>query len=392
MAQIAKRLWDKAGKKKIPLTGSFELLPTCNFTCKMCYVRKTQKEVNESGGLLSADYWLQIADDAMELGLLFPLLTGGEPLLREDFREIMSGMLDRGLQVSINSNGSLVDESMAKWLGHHKPVRMNITLYGSGEDSYQRLCGNGEAYEKVCRGVELLKQYQVPVKFNASITRYNVQDLEAMIQYAKSVDSPIEIASYMFPPVRRDLSMIGKNDRLTPEEAALVKVKADYLQNDTKWFYSQIMRYQCFVPVTDEMLQKQSSSEGNEISCRAGRCAFWVDWKGNIGNCGMYYAAGKNLRNCSFKEAWDYIVEQTNQIRYSPVCTNCPNFFLCHACIAMVHNECGDVNGRPEYLCRMNQAAAGYYQEFAKLLKDIPEMSENPGLPEIHECDWEKLI
>ena len=168
MAQIAKRLWDKAGKKKIPLTGSFELLPTCNFTCKMCYVRKTQKEVNESGGLLPADYWLQIADDAMELGFLFPLLTGGEPLLREDFQEIMSGMLDRGLQISINSNGSLVDESMAKWLGHHKPVRMNITLYGAGEDSYQQLCGNGEAYGKVCRGVELLKQYQVPVKFNAS--------------------------------------------------------------------------------------------------------------------------------------------------------------------------------------------------------------------------------
>lgn len=392
MGRITKYLWNKAGKQRIPLTGSFELLPVCNFSCKMCYVRKSQKEVSESGGLLPADYWFQIVDEAMELGLLFPLLTGGEPLLREDFQEILSGMLDRGLQVSINSNGSLINESMAKWLGSHKPVRMNITLYGASEDSYQQLCGNGEAFGKVYRAVKLLKQYQVPVKFNASITRYNIQDLEKIIQYAHSVDCPIEIASYMFPPVRRDPLSVGENDRLTPEEAAWVKVKADYLQKDANWFYSQVMRYRHFVPLTEEMLDKQSSEEGHEINCRAGRCAFWIDWRGNIGNCGMYYAAEKNLKNCSFKDAWEYIVEQTNKVRYSPVCTNCPNFFLCHVCVAMVHNECGNENGRPEYLCRMNQAAAKYYQEFSKLLPEQQKIAADHNLHEIHECNLEKLI
>lgn len=366
VAQIAKRLWDKAAAKRVPLTGAFELLPMCNLSCKMCYVRKSQKEVDAAGGLLAADYWLDLADQAMELGMLFLLLTGGEPFLRQDFQKIFSGLLERGMQVSINTNGTLIDENMARWLGTHRPVRLNLTLYGASSASYEKLCNNGAAYDKMRRAVEWLKKYGVPVKFNASITTYNVQDLEAMINFAKSVDSPIEVASYMFPPVRRDKNMIGDNDRLSPEEAAMVKVKADYLQNSAEWFNGQVARYKRFQMPTEEMLNNQATKDGHEMRCRAGRCAFWIDWQGNIGNCGMYASAVKNLKGKTMKETWKEIVEETNKIKYSPVCTNCPNDWLCHPCIAMVYNECGNINGCPEYICRMNQAAAIYYQEMAR--------------------------
>ena len=368
MAQIVKQLWDKAGRKRIPLTGAFELLPTCNLACKMCYVRKTPREVAEAGGLLPADFWLQVADEAIKEGMLFPLLTGGEPFLRQDFQEIYSGMLERGLQVSINSNGTLIDEAMAKWLGTHRPVRINLTLYGASAEGYQRLCGNGEAFYKVRKAVEYLKKYQVPVKFNTSITPYNVHELEKMMEYAHSVGSPVEVASYMFPPVRRDAKMIGENDRLSPQEAGLAKVKADYLQRDKAWFAGQVERYRHFIPLTEEMLKKQAEGEGREMGCRAGRCAFWVDWQGNMGNCGMYSIFKTSLKEHSFKETWQKIVDETNRIRYSPVCANCPNHWLCHACVAMIYNESGSRDGRPEYICQMTQAAAEYYSIYVQLL------------------------
>lgn len=370
MAQIAKHLWDKAGSQRIPLTGAFELLPTCNLACKMCYVRKTPKEVEEAGGLLPADFFLQVADEAMKMGMLFPLLTGGEPFLRQDFQQIMAGMLERGLQVSINSNGTMIDEDMAKWLGIHRPVRINITLYGASEESYQELCGNGDAFNRVRKAVEWLKKYQVPVKFNTSITRYNVGDLEKIMEYAHSVGSPLEVAPYMFPPVRRDAGMVGHNDRLSPEEAGHVKVKSDYLQNNPDWFLMQAERFRYFVPPTEEMIRKQAKGEGHKMNCRAGRCSFWLDWQGNIGCCGMYSAVHQSLLKYSFEEAWNSIVEETNKVRYSPICGNCPNYRLCHSCIAMVYNECGERNGRPEYLCRMYEAAAKYYREYAKKIKE----------------------
>ena len=127
MVNISKRLWDKAGKERIPLTGTFELLPMCNLSCKMCYVRKSWKEVQEKGGLLSAEYWLKVADEAVEQGLLYLLLTGGEPFMHGEFKKIMRGMLERGVQVSINTNGTLIDDEMAAWL--NETIYMNIFCY-----------------------------------------------------------------------------------------------------------------------------------------------------------------------------------------------------------------------------------------------------------------------
>ena len=391
MGEVSDRLWHKAGKKRVPLTGAFELLPVCNLHCKMCYVRKSMEEVRQQGGLLSGKEWLEYARQAREEGLLYPLLTGGEPFLHADFQEIHSGMLDMGLQVSINSNGTMIDESMAKWLGQHRPVRINLTLYGAGEEAYQNLCGDGDAYNRMRRAVEWLKQYGVPVKFNTSITSENVNDLEEIINYAKSVDSPIQVATYMFPPVRRDAQMIGYNNRLSPEEAALARVKADWLQGDPRWFLGQTERFRQFIPVTGEMLKKQSTRPGLEMRCRAGRCSFWIDWQGNIGNCGMYTSAKFSLKENSFAEGWKQVVDATEKIRYAPMCTNCPNFRICHVCIAMVYNESGNQDGYPEYLCKMNEAAARYYQEFVKKLSEEIRKQEPEILTDSHECDIEEL-
>lgn len=333
-------------------------------------MRKSMAEVNEAGGLLPAEQWLEFARMARDEGMLYPLLTGGEPFLRQDFQEIMAKMQEMGLQVSINSNGTLIDESIARWLGQHSPTRINITLYGASEESYQKLCGDGDAYNRVHRAVDWLKHYRIPVKFSCSVTSENMDDLEEIIGYAKSVNSPIQVATYMFPPIRRNADMIGQNHRLSPEEAALARVKAEWLQNEPKWFQRQAERYQHFVEPTEELLNKLAAGEPREMNCRAGRSSFWIDWQGNIANCGMYPSVRFPLKGCSFAEAWRQVVEETNQVRYSPVCTNCPNYHLCHACIAMVYNECGDCNGRPDYLCRMNQAATKYYKEY---LEKIPE-------------------
>ena len=384
-------LWRKAGEMRLPLTGAFELLPVCNLHCKMCYVRKSMKEVKAMGGLLPTEQWLEFAKQAKDEGMLYPLLTGGEPLLRQDFQEIMAKMQEMGLQVSINSNGTLIDEKLARWMEKHCPTKINITLYGASEESYQNLCGDGDAFCRVHRAVEYLKQYHIPVKFNTSITPENVNDLDTIMAYAQSVDIPIQVATYMFPPVRRNADMVGKNHRLPPEEAALARVKADMLQNDSEWFGMQVARWSKFVPLTNNILQGNAENRNCKMTCRAGRCSFWLDWQGNLGNCGMYSSTKVPVKGRTFAEAWKQVVEETEQVRYSPVCTNCPNFRLCHACIAMVYNECGDIDGRPEYLCRMNQASAHYYQEYAQLLLKDQETVNVSALQESDGCDLEML-
>ena len=352
--------------------AAFELLPVCNLKCRLCYVRKSMAEVNRCGGLRDAEWWLRIAREAGDMGLCYPLLTGGEPFLHPDFYQIMEGMQDMGLQVSINSNGTLITRETARWLGKHRPVRINLTLYGASAETYQNLCGDGGAFFRVQEGVELLKEYGVPVKFNASITPQNVHDMEKIVAYAKEVQSPLQAATYMFPPVRRDCTQVGTNDRLSPEKAALARVRMDYLQAEPEWFVGQALRYRNFVPL--EQLPELSGAQELGMSCRAGLCSFWIDWQGRMTNCGIYGSTDVVIEGRPFAAAWQELVEKTAAIRYRPACERCPNRWLCHPCIAMIATECGSREGRPEYVCRMNEAYARYYPEFAR--KYYPELVE----------------
>lgn len=362
METIRDRLWRKAAQRRIPLTAAFELLPVCNLSCRMCYVRKSMDEVQKAGGLIRGEQWLAWAKEAAEAGLLYPLLTGGEPFLHPDFWEIYSGMLNMGMQVSINSNGTLITREVAKRLSKQRPTRINITLYGASEESYERLCGNGDAYRKVCGAVQYLKEYNVPVKFNSSITPYNMQDVEALIQYADTQELPLQIATYMFPPIRRNAEMVGQNDRMTPEEAALVRVKSDFMRAEPEWFLGQAERYRHFVPLSE---LRDGAHQPQKMSCRAGVSSAWLDWQGNLSNCGMYNAVTVSLKEKTFTEAWKELTDLTAKLTYRPFCSICPNQWLCRPCIAMVKNESGTVDGRPDYMCRMNEAAAQYYQEYA---------------------------
>ena len=319
---------------------------------------------------LVIDWW---SEDAAKCGLLFPLLTGGEPFLYEDFQEVFAGMQDLGMQVSINSNASRIDQNMARWLGRHTPTRINITLYGASEETYQKLCGNGESFLKVKNAVRWLKQYGVPIKLNASITPQNVQDLESMISYAKECQIPIQAATYMFPPIRRNAVMVGQNERLSPEEAALARVKTDFLTGEGDWFWRQAERFgrfqkgeERFRENSDEEKRCEDKKMTDEnvmtMHCRAGHCSFWVDWQGNLVNCGMYASAKTSLKERSFAEAWKELVAQTEKVCCSPACIHCANKKICHPCIAMIAAECGEEKGCPEYLCRMHAAEAEVYQ------------------------------
>lgn len=364
MPEISKRLMAKAGQNRIPLTGAFELLPTCNFSCEMCYVRKTREEVEKEGGLLPAKYWLDVAKEMAGEGLLFPLLTGGEPFLREDIKEIICGMTDMGMQLSINTNGSLIDEKMAKWLGSNTPTRINLTLYGASEESYAKVCGNGDGFRKVRNAIQYLKGNHVPLKFNCSITPNNMHDIKSIVDFSKEVEVPLDMATYMTPPFRRGEEFVGKNNRMTADEAGYARAYADFLISGKDIFEKSLMAYRHFEHVTDDMIKRQSAMPKKEMKCRAGRCSFWLDWKGNLGICGLYTPYSIPLELGKFKESWDKIVEYTNNLKVSSVCMNCPNNMLCHSCMSMIHNECGNLDGRPEYLCDMTEATAKYYEEF----------------------------
>lgn len=344
----------KASKARIPISGTFELSPVCNFSCRMCYVRKTQKEVNESPRkILSLQDWLRIAREAREAGMLYLLLTGGEPLLWPDFWCLYDELIDMGFLVSINTNASLIDEKALLHFKRKPPLRINITLYGACDETYKSLCGVRGVFDKVDYAIRGLMETGISVKINCSLTPQNASDLEWIVAYAKSRDAVLSVTSYMFPPIRRNPNQIGSNERFTPEDCARYMARFWELDRGTQ-AYRQHLR-----SILNGYAEPLGLEEGcvdpvdGKIRCRAGTSSFWVTWDGWLTPCGMMPVPQEDLSQMPFPAAWEVLVQKTVATRLSGVCSKCSNRNICHACAAIAYAETGSCQGIPEYMCRM---------------------------------------
>ena len=217
--RLSKYLHHAAAGKGVPLSGTFELSPCCNMDCRMCYVRKSRKEVETAGGEILAEKWLSLAKECRSAGTLFLLLTGGEPFLYPGFRELYLELSRMGFMISINTNGTMITEDTVSWLKEAPPARMNITLYGASDETYARLCRNPRGYTQTVNAVKLLKEAGISVKLNASMTQYNIGDLDGIYKTARELNVYVQATAYMYPPIRKNEELTGHGDRFSADEA-----------------------------------------------------------------------------------------------------------------------------------------------------------------------------
>ncbi len=347
----------RARRDKLPISGTFELSPVCNLACKMCYVRKTPAEVAaHSRSILTLEQWKRIGDEALDSGLLFLLLTGGEPFLWPDFRELYEYLHRKGALISVNSNGTLISQDTVNWLTDHPPARINITLYGASDEAYQRLCGVKNVYHRVTANIDRLLGAGIQVKLNASMTPVNVQDREGIVRFAQERNILLDMGSYMFPPIRRDADSTGRGERFTPEEAAHCSIEFKRLTMEPEQYRRYLEQaVQGIVPAPGLDESCIDPVDGT-VKCAAGRGSFWITWDGYMLPCGMVPEPKADIVQLGFDQAWRQTIRQTEQIRLSGVCQACPDRRVCHSCMAMAIAETGTHAGIPTYLCRMAEA------------------------------------
>lgn len=363
---ITEYLYGKSALSGVPISGTFELTPVCNMDCRMCYVRMTRQQQEAIAPLATAEQWLDLARQCRDAGMLYLLITGGEPFLHPQIRQILTGLHKMGFVVSINSNGTFIDEETVAWLRDVPPSRINISLYGASNDTYSDLCGEPKGFDRTTKAIRLLKEAGVQVKLGISATPYNAKDLPAVVAFADQNDLVLQVATYMFPPLRRDPAMVGKNQRFTPREAAWYTAYADYLIYGREDFLRHAEKLTC--PGYPE----ENCTEVSEgIRCRAGKCSFWVTWEGKLLPCGMMATPdAPNVFAQPFSQAWETVRTESAKIRLPAKCTACPVREACKACAAMVLTETGGYDRVPEYRCQMAQAL---YTERKRLANQLLE-------------------
>lgn len=322
-------------KNGIPVSGTFELTERCNFNCEMCYVHDLKIKKDP----LSAEDWIHLGQEAKKTGTIFLLLTGGEPLLRDDFAKIYTALIEMGFFISINTNGSLVDRYIDLFK-KYPPSRFNISLYGSNDEAYKSLCKVNK-YQKVVDNIKLLKDNGFDVRMNMVLTPANASCYKGICDKAKELNTPLKPTTYSFPQLR-----LGKHDdkvRFTPEEAAKYTFLIDKYYKDSDVYKMKIDSF-CEIP---------DDCRNDRVRCRAGRASFWLTSEGAMRPCGMLTEPNSYPLIDGFEVAWKQTLQQTADIRLPKECTDCEYSGVCMVCAAMCKAETGEFNKKPEYICRM---------------------------------------
>lgn len=364
-ADTLERMYIKRAKEtSTPVNGSIELLPLCNMNCDMCYVRLSREEMESQGRMRTADEWLQIGKQMKKAGVLFLLLTGGEPFLHPEFREIYLGLREMGMIITINTNGTLIDEELAGFLGKYKPRRVNITLYGTDEKTYTELCHYPDGYRRAVQGISLLCANGVDVKIGGSLTKTNRNDLNRLLEIGEELNVPARIDTYMMPAVRERRLPYNQQSRLDPEAAANARVYALKREMGEEVFAQYVRQALEYV-----RHPKSGTERGRHMSCMAGRCSFTVNWQGEMRPCVVMSEPSVSVFKEGFESAWKYIVRETGKLLLNEKCSACRMRHLCRTCAACAFLETGSYDGVPEYMCR-------YTEETLRLLRKDAEKDQ----------------
>jgi len=349
------KLFMKADLGKIPIAGTFELTPRCTLDCKMCYIHKGGCNKEALSKEKPAEWWLKLAEECKKRGTLNLLLTGGEPLVRSDFKELYLKLREMGFLININTNATLIDDEYIEFFKTYPPQKVNITLYGCSKKTYADLCGDGAAYEKVKYAIEGLKSKGVNVRINYTITPLNKDDVSKAQTFANTIGVEMKTVSYVFAPVRAS----GEAFRLSAREAASLAFK------------NKLQRFgeERFAELLESGKKGQSDRKGEfltdeceGISCRAGLSSFWVTYDGKMTPCGMMTQPSVEIKG--FDDAWKEINQARENIKLPNECKNCEYRKHCDICAAVSFAETGKFDGLPIYACEKAKAYAKLAEEY----------------------------
>jgi cyclic pyranopterin phosphate synthase len=164
----------------------------CDLACEHCH---------HEGQVPSADEMTpseieRLVRVAASLGVGKVKITGGEPLMRHDLADIITGISPLVKEVSLTTNGSGLDAKSPE-LKRAGLARVNVSLHTLDADRYTRLCGVDQR-ARVFRGIEAaVKAGLNPVKVNMVVFKgENEDEIQSMIDFCSSVGAMLQLIEY----------------------------------------------------------------------------------------------------------------------------------------------------------------------------------------------------
>ena len=178
-------LWEKIRDKRALVSFDLELTARCNNNCRHCYINLPANHKNTKERELSAEEIKKIAEQAVSLGTLWCLITGGEPLLRPDFEKIYLTLKKLGLLVSVFTNATLIKKEHIALFRKYPPRDIEVTIYGVTENTYERVTRKPGSFNAFMQGLDRLFKSGIKVRLKAMALRSNLDELPQIASFCR---------------------------------------------------------------------------------------------------------------------------------------------------------------------------------------------------------------
>jgi heme b synthase len=328
---------------------AWEITRRCNLRCVHCR-SASELEVKGHPDFPTSEAF-RIIDDIVSYAKPVVVLSGGEPLKREDVFDIAKYGTEKGLRMCLATNGTLVTDETCEKIKSSGIRIVSLSLDGSVEKVHDDFRSQKGAFAGTINAAKLFKKHGIEFIVNSSFTKRNEEEIPKVYKLAKELGAT---AWYMFMIVPT-----GRGEEIMNE-----LISKESYEDILDWHFDMeseeeemLVRPTC-APHYYRVVLQQSKKKGSKFrkrtlkfstggakGCIAGQLICLIDVDGNVLPCSYFPKPAGNIREQSFREIWEeseLFRELRDFKKYKGKCGSCEYINVCGGCRARAYSVYGD--------------------------------------------------
>ena len=356
-ADFSGKIHSNTSRKRIPLDAGIDITYRCNNKCVHCYCNLPENDAVAKKKELTTEEIKKLLDGLASLGTLWLLISGGEPVLREDFQEIYLYAKKKGFLITLFTNGTLVDEKTVELLSKYPPFTVEISLYGATEETYEKVTRVKGSYERCMRGIKKIVDAGIKLKLKSMALTVNQHEVEAMDRMARELGCEFRFDPMLNKRIDGNTFSNPVKYRISPED--VVRLDKAFPKRMEEW------RQFC------DKFVGETIKDDRLFKCGAGLGMIHSDPYGIVKGCMMMAKDGFPIKEHDLKWIWDEGILSviTRKKDFSLPCDDCHFVNLCCQCAAWSVLESGDIKKEVEYLCKTAKIRSRDFEFIANSLE-----------------------
>jgi radical SAM protein with 4Fe4S-binding SPASM domain len=331
-----------------PFLVVWDFTHKCNLSCKHCYSNSGTKHETE----LTTEEALKVVDQLADFGVIALAFSGGEPLSRKDFFEVASHASERGLYVSVATNGTLLTKENATKLKQAKINYVEVSIDGATAQTHDAFRGVSGAFDKAVAGLKACVEADLCACVATTATKSNIAEMPEILDLVEEIGAE-RFTYFNFIPTGRGKEQYAQD--LSPEERE--KLMLHLLDRMSSGYKVTILTtapqlarvaLQCQGP-GDEATMSMAHMQTVKVSkkavpladfiggCGAGRLYCSLSPQGDVHPCVFFPVNVGNLKKEKFGDVW-LNSKLFNALRdrrnLKGACGKCSYKYICGGCRA----------------------------------------------------------